>query len=62
MQAIDHPELGTFKMVGWPVRHDGHFAGIRPAPLVGENVEDVFGDWLGMSADDIARLRKDGIV
>jgi formyl-CoA transferase len=62
MQAIDHPTLGTFKMVGWPVRHDGHFADIRPAPLVGANVEDVFGGWLGMDADDIAKLRADGVV
>jgi crotonobetainyl-CoA:carnitine CoA-transferase CaiB-like acyl-CoA transferase len=62
MQAIDHPTLGTFKMVGWPVRHDGAFADIKPAPLVGENVEDVFAGWLGMSADDIAKLRADGVI
>jgi len=62
MQAIDHPTLGTFKMVGWPVRHDGAFAEIRPAPLVGENVGDVFGEWLGMGTDDIAKLREEGVI
>lgn len=62
MQAIDHPTLGTFKMVGWPVRHDGAFADIRPAPLIGENVDDVFSSWLGMGTDEIAALRADGII
>ena len=62
MQAIDHPELGTFKMVGWPVRHDGAFADIKPAPLVGANVDDVFSGWLGMSDDEIEKLRGAGTV
>lgn len=62
MQAIDHPSLGTFKMVGWPVRHDGAFAQIRSAPLNGEHTDDVFANWLGLNADDVAKLRDDGIV
>ncbi len=62
MQHIDHPELGEFKMVGWPVRHDGRFSRIKPAPLVGASTEDVFGSWLKMSKDDIEKLRKEGVV
>lgn len=62
MQSIDHPTLGTFKMVGWPVRHDGAFAEIRPAPLNGENTDDVLTNWLGLEADAVAKLRSDGIV
>ena len=62
MQAVEHPTLGRFKMVGWPVRHDGKMARIRPAPLVGENTDEVFTAWLDMSDDEIERLRKDGVV
>ncbi|NND48697.1 MAG: hypothetical protein HKN60_00430 [Rhizobiales bacterium] len=62
MQEIDHPTLGSFKMVGWPVRHDGAFAEVRPAPLNGANTEDVFASWLGMDSGAVAKLREDGIV
>jgi formyl-CoA transferase len=62
MQQVDHPELGPHKMVGWPVRHDGSFSRIRPAPLVGGDTEGVFSEWLKMSPDDIEKLRKDGVV
>lgn len=62
MQQIDHPTLGEFKMVGWPVRHDGAMAKIEAAPLAGENTEDIFGSWLKMSKEDVDALRKDGVV
>ena len=62
MQTIQHPTLGSFKMVGWPVRHDGAMAHIKPAPLAGEHTEDVFGSWLKMSAADVAKLRAEGVV
>lgn len=62
MQAIDHPTLGRFKMPGWPVRHDGAFAEVRPAPLNGEHTDAVFTEWLGLAAGDVAKLREDGVV
>ena len=62
MQTIDHPELGSFKMVGWPVRHDGVMPRIKPAPLVGEHNDDIFGSWLKMQPADIEKLREEGVV
>ena len=62
MQPIEHPELGQFKMVGWPVRHDGHYARIKPAPLAGEHTDAIFGEWLKMKPEDVEKLRKDGVV
>ena len=62
MQYIDHPDLGAFKMVGWPVRHDGKFSRIKPAPLVGSNTEEIFTSWLKMAPDEVEKLRKDGVV
>jgi formyl-CoA transferase len=62
MQYIDHPELGAFKMVGWPVRHDGRYSRLKPAPLVGANTEEIFSSWLNMDKAEIEKLRKDGVA
>ena len=35
MQTIDHPVVGPFKMVGWPVRFSGSPPPVKPAPLLG---------------------------
>ncbi len=62
IQAVDHPTLGTFKMVGWPVRHDGAFARIKPAPLIGEDGDEVLGTWLGFSPEQISKYQSDGVI
>ncbi len=62
MQSIHHETLGDFKMVGWPVRHDGAHAKIKPAPLAGENTDEILEAWLKMKPEDLAKLRQDGVV
>lgn len=62
MQTIDHPELGKLKMVGWPVKHNGTFAKIKPAPLKGEHREAVLSEWLGLSGNEVSNLKKEGII
>jgi len=49
-------------MPAFPVRFDGAPARVEPAPLLGEHTADVFGEWLGMSADDLEMLRAEGVV
>jgi formyl-CoA transferase len=61
MQSIEHPS-GPFKALGWPVRHDGAQARVRPAPLLGQHTDEALRDWLGMTADEIAALRAEKIV
>ncbi|WP_178133225.1 CaiB/BaiF CoA transferase family protein [Vineibacter terrae] len=62
MQTIQHPACGPFKMPAWPVRHDGAPPPVKPAPLLGEHTGDVLGAWLGLSADDVKGLRRDGVI
>jgi crotonobetainyl-CoA:carnitine CoA-transferase CaiB-like acyl-CoA transferase len=50
------------RMPTFPVRFDGAPAPVKPAPLLGEQTAEVFGEWLGMSASDVERLRSDGVV
>ena len=49
-------------MTTWPVRFDGKVAPIRPAPLLGEHTAEALHDWLGLGAEEVAGLRKDGVV
>jgi len=35
---------------------------VRPAPLLGEHTAEVLADWLGLDADAVTGLRRDGIV
>jgi crotonobetainyl-CoA:carnitine CoA-transferase CaiB-like acyl-CoA transferase len=54
MQTMKHPTAGPFKMPGWPVRFGGR--------LLGQNTNEVLRDWLGLDADEIEQLGKDGVV
>ena len=62
MQTIDHPGVGPFKMVAWPVRFSGSPPPVKPAPLLGANNSDVLTNWLGMSADQVSGLHGDSII
>jgi formyl-CoA transferase len=62
MQTIDHPVVGPFKMVAWPVRFSGSPPPVKPAPLLGANNNDVLTSWLGFSNDQISTLHNDNII
>jgi len=62
MQTIQHPKVGDYTMPAWPVRFSGRPPEVKPAPLLGANNEDVLREWLGMSADHVGSLKKDGII
>jgi formyl-CoA transferase len=62
MQTMRHPTAGPFKMPGWPVRFGGRTPEVKPAPLLGEHTYEVLGDWLGLDADQIDQLDKDGAI
>jgi formyl-CoA transferase/CoA:oxalate CoA-transferase len=58
-----HPVAGTIQMVGPPVRMSNTPGAVRaPAPLLGEHTDQVLRERLGLTADEIARLRHDGVL
>ena len=61
---VEHPELEErFMYVGAPMLpHECEWRQGPRAPLVGEHNEEVYGASLGMSREDIARLRERGII
>jgi len=58
-----HPVAGSIRMTGPPVRMSDTPGTVRtPAPLLGEHTEEVLRERLGMTAEEIARLQKAGII
>ena len=58
----DHPVLGRIKTLGTPVKlSDTPLTPGRPAPLLGQHTDEVLGE-LGLTADEIADLRRVGAV
>ena len=61
MQVMEHSS-GPFKMPAWPVRVDGRPPRVKPSPLLGEHGAEVLNGWLGVSAEEIAALKRDGVM
>jgi len=61
MQTMDHPN-GKYKMPTWPVRIDGKTVRIKPSPRLGEHGAEVLGEWLGVGADEVAKLKGEGVL
>ena len=58
----DHPTLGRIKTLGTPLKlSDTPLTPGRPAPLLGQHTDEVLGE-TGLTADEIARLRRVGAV
>lgn len=60
---IEHPVVGMMRMLGIPIRQEGTPGTIRRhPPMLGEHTEEILGEYLAMSADEIERLRAAGVV
>jgi CoA:oxalate CoA-transferase len=63
LARVEHPELGAIVVPTNPLR----LHGLPPAPLVpspkpGQHNDEVYGAWLGLSANEIAALKADGAI
>jgi formyl-CoA transferase len=58
---VDHPERGTFKTVGNPLKLSDSVVEVRRPPLLGEHNDEVLGA-LGYSAERLAELRTAGVI
>jgi succinate--hydroxymethylglutarate CoA-transferase len=60
---VEHGACGEVEMVNTPVKYSEAEPGIRTAPpLLGEHTDEVLGEMLGMSAEEIEAMRKEGAV
>jgi crotonobetainyl-CoA:carnitine CoA-transferase CaiB-like acyl-CoA transferase len=63
IEAIDHPQLGRISVPGSPLRYHGTpQTPATPSPALGADTEAVLGELLGLSADEVAALRAEGVL
>jgi formyl-CoA transferase len=57
---LDHPQRGKWWNVGMPIKLSASPARIERSPLLGEHTEEILGEVLGYSDEQIAKLDKGG--
>ena len=59
---VEHPLIGTLRMLGQPIRMDRTPPSVRRhPPILGEHTDEVLSE-AGLTSEDIADLRRDGII
>ena len=62
MNKIDHPQRGEVNVAGWPLKMSDSFVPVEPSPLLGADNEAIYGDWLGISKDDVKDMRARHVI
>lgn len=59
---VDHPQRGEFLMPGWPVKMSKSYVPVTASPLLGADNEAIYGEWLGITGEDLAELKEEGAI
>jgi crotonobetainyl-CoA:carnitine CoA-transferase CaiB-like acyl-CoA transferase len=60
---LEHPKAGPIRVTGVPVKLSDTPGAVRsPPPVLGQHTEYVLSDWLGMSGEEVAELRRQEVV
>jgi crotonobetainyl-CoA:carnitine CoA-transferase CaiB-like acyl-CoA transferase len=63
LQKIDHPSLGPITVPNTPLRlHGADPIPPIPSPKLGQDNDDIYGNWLGLGQDRVAQLRENGAI
>ena len=59
---VDHPERGPYLSVGNPVKLSGSPSEVVRSPLLGEHTEEIMRDVVGLTDEEIAEAKEDGVI
>jgi len=63
LEEIEHPDLGRITVPTSPLRYHGaDKVATTPSPKVGQHNSEVYGTWLGLSEEEVADLKANGVI
>jgi formyl-CoA transferase len=62
VHELHHPAHGDIKLLGWPARMSESNVDLIAAPTLGQHTDEVMTEFLGLSAEEIARFRDQGVL
>ena len=63
LEWIDHDEIGRIVVPTSPLRfHGADRVVTTPSPKLGQHNAEIYGDWLGLSSDEITDLKESGVI
>jgi CoA:oxalate CoA-transferase len=63
LQWVDHPELGRVVLSHSPIRYGGlPLAPLEPSEALGASNAAVYGDWLGLTAEELEALKNEDVI
>lgn len=63
LEWVEHPMYGRVCLPNSPMRYDGvEPITLRPSGVLGRDNQEVYGEWLGLSSDDIAGLQAEEVI
>ncbi len=62
LREIDHPDMGPLVVPHSPIRVGDFYADLVPSPTLGQHNDEIYGEWLGLGAEEIADLRNKGVI
>lgn len=60
--TVDHPHRGPIVMPGFSIKMSDSAVPVIPAPLLGQQNQEIYMDRLGMSKDELERLQQIGVI
>jgi CoA:oxalate CoA-transferase len=63
LDDIEHDEIGAITVPTSPLRfHGADRCKTTPSPKLGQHNDEIYGEWLGLPAAEIAALRAEGVI
>ncbi len=62
VEQVEHPVEGTVTLLGSPIRMSESEVALQPAPILGAHSDEVLISELGLSEEELSRLRDEGVV
>jgi formyl-CoA transferase len=62
MTKIQHPVRGEVIVTGSPIKMSDSFVPVKSSPVHGADNEAIYGAWLGLSADEVKKMRAREVI